>query len=53
MAANDDRLEEIISLIKGISKQHNDDFKKLDERLSSFEKSMVFINKQFQDFLKR
>ena len=52
MAANDDRLVEIINLIKGNAKQHNENFKKLDERLSSFEKSMEFINSQFQNFKK-
>ena len=47
---NDDRLDEIIKLIKGVSAQHNADFQKLDNRLSNFEKLMDFINSQFENF---
>ena len=49
---NDNRLDEIIKLIKGVSMQHNADFQKLDARLTNFEKSMSFINNQFENFKK-
>ena len=49
---NDDRLDQIMKLIKGISPQHNEDFKKLEDRLSSFEKTMSFLNGQFENFKK-
>ena len=49
---NDNRLDEIIKLIKGVSAQRNADFQKLDARLTNFEKSMSFINNQFENFKK-
>ena len=49
---NDNRLDDIIKLIKGVSAQHNADFQKLDARLTNFEKLMSFINNHFENFKK-
>ncbi len=47
---NDDKLKKIIDLIQGAKAQHTEEFRKLDERLTKFEKSMTFINDQFENF---
>ncbi len=41
---NDDKLKKIIDLIQGAKAQHTEEFRKLDERLTKFEKLMTFIN---------
>ncbi len=45
-------MKEIIDLIKGEKLQRGEDFKKLDDRFITFEKSMTFINAQFENFKK-
>ncbi len=52
MASVDDRLKEIIDLIKGEKLQCAEDFKKMDDRFITFEKSLTFINAQFENFKK-
>ena len=50
MNENDNKLKKIIDLIQGAKAQHTEEFRKLDERLTKFEKSMTFINDQFENF---
>ncbi|XP_065062128.1 uncharacterized protein LOC135688975 [Rhopilema esculentum] len=47
--STDDRLDMVISLINDIKVENKEIFQKLEKRLDKFEKSMEFINKQFEN----
>ena len=44
----DDRLDEIIKRLDAVQNQHSTDFNKLEKRMIAFEKSMDFINQQYE-----
>ena len=44
----DDRLDEIIKILVALQNQRSTDFNKLEKRMIAFEKSMDFINQQYE-----
>ncbi len=49
------KLDQIMKVLKGVQTQQstlNDDFQRLERKLAGFEKSMDFINSQFEDHKK-
>eukprot|EP00794_Sanderia_malayensis_P001405 gene1405-biopygen1156 len=43
------KLEEILKTLKGVEAKHAENFEKLEKRLMGFEKSIEFINAQFEN----
>ena len=51
-SAVNEKLEVIIKTLKGVQDQQKEDYKKIEKRLLGFEKSMDFINSQFENHKK-
>ena len=51
-SAVNEKLEVILKTLKGVQDQQKDDYKKTEKRLLAFEKSMDFINSQFENYKK-